>query len=136
MDADGDRVAPAIRKGAARAIRKGAARAVGKEASPAAGKGAAPAYRLEDEEYKKKVHARNVLENYIYDVQREIKRPDNRIQKNHLQKLENIIANASPFLNVDELGEVDVYEKLLNQIEAVCVSGNVQISSWRFLGNI
>ncbi|KAJ0626005.1 putative Heat shock protein 70 family [Helianthus annuus] len=81
-------------------------------------------YRLEDQEFKKKVSARNALERYIYDVETKIKTikgAEKNIHKNDLQKLEYAIENASQFLNSRELASVEEYETMLNQLQTQCV---------------
>nr|XP_043607797.1 heat shock cognate 70 kDa protein-like [Erigeron canadensis]XP_043607798.1 heat shock cognate 70 kDa protein-like [Erigeron canadensis] len=83
-------------------------------------------YKLEDQEYKKKVTARNKLEEYIYVVQNKIKTIGNdaktRIRKKDLKKLEKAIEDANQYIGVDKLVDVGVYEMMLNNLE------NLQIS--------
>ncbi|KAJ0955931.1 putative Heat shock protein 70 family [Helianthus annuus] len=83
-------------------------------------------YKLEDQEYKKKVCARNALEEYIYDVETKLKTMDKsskkKINKKDLQKIDNAIQNASQFLNIRELASVSEYDMMLNQLELLCVS--------------
>ncbi|KAM0005119.1 putative Heat shock protein 70 family [Helianthus debilis subsp. tardiflorus] len=83
-------------------------------------------YRLEDLEYKKKVCARNALEEYIYAVKTKLRTIDKyskkKIHKNGLQKIENKIENASQFVNIHELAVVDKYEMMRNQLQALYVS--------------
>ncbi|KAJ0791694.1 putative Heat shock protein 70 family [Helianthus annuus] len=83
-------------------------------------------YKLEDQEYKKKVCARNALEEYIYDVETKLKTMDKtskkKINKKDLQKIDNAIQNASQFLSIRELASVSEYDMMLNQLELLCVS--------------
>ncbi|KAF5821022.1 putative Heat shock protein 70 family [Helianthus annuus] len=83
-------------------------------------------YRLEDLEYKKKVCARNALEEYIYAVKTKLRTVDKyskkKIHKNDRQKIENKIENASQFVNIHELAGVDEYEMMRNQLQALYVS--------------
>ncbi|CAH1440899.1 unnamed protein product [Lactuca virosa] len=82
-------------------------------------------YKLNDEEYKKKVFAHNVLEEYIYDVKPKIKSigsiDNTKIHKEELEKMENVIKNARHILDLSKLAYVDKYEKTLNELEKVCV---------------
>ncbi|KAD3338085.1 hypothetical protein E3N88_33606 [Mikania micrantha] len=83
-------------------------------------------YRLDDQEYKKKVCARNALEEYIYDVETKIKDRDKsskkKIDKKDLNKIETAIQNASRFLDFRELADVNEYEMMLNELETLSVS--------------
>ncbi|XP_076882821.1 heat shock cognate 70 kDa protein 2-like [Bidens hawaiensis] len=83
-------------------------------------------YRLEDQEFKRKVCARNALEEYIYDVESKIKTinscSEKKIHKNDMQKIENVIVNASQFLDIHELAGADQYEMMLNQLQTLCAS--------------
>ncbi|KAD3338075.1 hypothetical protein R6Q59_027204 [Mikania micrantha] len=83
-------------------------------------------YRLQDQEFKKKVCARNALENFIYDVETKIKTIDkglkNKIHKEDLQKFEDAMESARQLLNRREVAGVNEYEMMLNQLQALCVS--------------
>ncbi|CAI9269265.1 unnamed protein product [Lactuca saligna] len=82
-------------------------------------------YKLDDEEYKKKLFAHNLLEEYIYDVNAKIKSigsiDNTKIPKEELVKMENVIRSASQILDLSKLADVDKYEKTLNELENVCV---------------
>ncbi|KAL7617016.1 hypothetical protein Lser_V15G03299 [Lactuca serriola] len=82
-------------------------------------------YKLDDEEYKKKLFAHNLLEEYIYDVNAKIKSigsiDNTKIPKEELEKMENVIRSASQILDLSKLADVDKYEKTLNELENVCL---------------
>ncbi|KVI03276.1 Heat shock protein 70, conserved site-containing protein [Cynara cardunculus var. scolymus] len=84
-------------------------------------------YRLLDQEYKKKVSARNALEDYIYNVKRNIKTigstSKKKIHKKDMKKMENAIEAATLCLDRMELVDVNEYEKTLNQLENSSVLG-------------
>lgn len=83
-------------------------------------------YRLDDYLFKKKVSARNALEEYIYNVESKIKtiskNSKKKIHEKDKKKIEKAIENASQCLNIIELADVNLYEKTLNQLETLCVS--------------
>ncbi|KAJ0808821.1 putative Heat shock protein 70 family [Helianthus annuus] len=83
-------------------------------------------YRLEDQEYKKNVSARNALEEYIYDVENKIKTihktSKKKIRTKDKKKIDKAIANASQCLNTRPLANANEYEKTLNELETLCVS--------------
>nr|KAJ0224435.1 hypothetical protein LSAT_V11C100035950 [Lactuca sativa] len=82
-------------------------------------------YKLDDEEYKKKLFAHNLLEEYIYDVNAKIKSigsiDNTKIPKEELEKMENVIRSASQILDLSKFADVDKYEKTLNELENVCL---------------
>ncbi|KAI3829462.1 hypothetical protein L1987_03587 [Smallanthus sonchifolius] len=83
-------------------------------------------YRLDDQEYKKKITARNALEEYIYDVENKIKTirktSNKKIRTKDMKKIEKAIKDASQCLDIRQLANVNEYEKTLNQLETLCVS--------------
>lgn len=83
-------------------------------------------YKLDDQTYKKKVIARNALEEYVYDVTRKIttigSTSKTRLHKEDMKKIEYAIQVANDSLDINELADVDEYEKILNQLEKLCVS--------------
>ncbi|KAK9057876.1 hypothetical protein SSX86_022715 [Deinandra increscens subsp. villosa] len=83
-------------------------------------------YRRDDEEYKKKMAARNALEEYIYDAQNKIKSisktSKKKIRKRDMKKIEKAIEDATKCLDIAHLANVNEYEKTLKQLETLCVS--------------
>ncbi|KAD3338081.1 hypothetical protein R6Q59_027206 [Mikania micrantha] len=88
-------------------------------------------YRLDDEQYKKKVTARNALEEYIYDVQNKVKTisktSKKKIRTKDMKKIEKAIKDASRHLDTSHLANANEYEKMLNQLETLRVSVISQI---------
>lgn len=82
-------------------------------------------YKLQDEEYNKKVFARNALEDYVYNVKNKVKKvrttSKGKLHIDDIKKIENAAENASKCLDGSKLADADLYEKTLNQLEKLCV---------------
>ncbi|KVI03282.1 hypothetical protein Ccrd_018421 [Cynara cardunculus var. scolymus] len=82
-------------------------------------------YKLDDQLYKKRVIARNALEKYIYEVSSKITTIGDtnktRLHNEDMKKMEDAITDATESLDMDKLSEVDEYEKMLNQLQKLCV---------------
>lgn len=79
-------------------------------------------YKAEDEEHKKKVDAKNSLENYAYNMRNTIK--DEKIVSKmpaaDKKKIEDAIDESIHWLEGNQLAEVDEFEDKLKELEGIC----------------
>ncbi|KAJ0788094.1 Heat shock cognate 70 kDa protein 2 [Helianthus annuus] len=79
-------------------------------------------YKAEDEEHKKKVEAKNALENYAYNMRNTIK--DEKISSKLLaddkKKVEDAVEEAIQWLDGNQLAEVEEFEDKMKELEGVC----------------
>ncbi|KAJ8543787.1 hypothetical protein K7X08_025405 [Anisodus acutangulus] len=79
-------------------------------------------YKSEDEELKKKVEAKNALENYAYNMRNTIK--DDKISSQlpaaDKKKIEDEIDEAIKWLDSNQLAEADEFEDKMKELESVC----------------
>ncbi|XP_052177051.1 heat shock 70 kDa protein-like [Diospyros lotus] len=79
-------------------------------------------YKAEDEAVKKKVEAKNALENYAYSMRNTLR--DEKIAGNmapeEKQKIEKAIDEAIDWLDRNQLAEVDEFEDKLKELENLC----------------
>ncbi|MED6184180.1 hypothetical protein PIB30_044991 [Stylosanthes scabra] len=79
-------------------------------------------YKAEDEQVKKKVEAKNSLENYAYNMRNTVK-DDNvgvKLDPSDKQRIEKAIDDTIQWLDGNQLAEVDEFEDKLKELEAVC----------------
>ncbi|KAD3338049.1 hypothetical protein E3N88_33570 [Mikania micrantha] len=82
--------------------------------------------KMEDQEYLKIMCARNVLEEYIYNVRRKMKtigsNDKTRLHAEEIKKMETAIEAANQFIDGNqELADVDEYQQVQDQLEKLCV---------------
>ena len=79
-------------------------------------------YKLEDQEFKKKVNAHNALENCLYDMKNKINDCNikKRLQPESLKKIENAIADTTEWLKDNDTASVDDHENKQARLEFVC----------------
>ncbi|KAH7547508.1 heat shock 70 kDa protein [Ziziphus jujuba] len=79
-------------------------------------------YKAEDEEVKKKVEAKNSLENYAYNMRNTIKDEKfaGKLDPSDKQKIEKAIEETIEWLDRNQLAEVDELEDKLKELEGVC----------------
>ncbi|XP_078433653.1 heat shock 70 kDa protein 4-like [Wolffia australiana] len=79
-------------------------------------------YRAEDEEVKKKVDAKNALENYAYNMRNTVR--DEKIREKlaaaDREKIEKEVEETLAWLEGNQLAEVDEFEHRLKELEEVC----------------
>ncbi|KAK6926947.1 Heat shock protein 70 family [Dillenia turbinata] len=79
-------------------------------------------YRAEDEEHKKKVEAKNALENYAYNMRNTIR--DDKISAKlppaDKKKIEDAIERAIQWLDGNQLAEADEFEDKMKELESIC----------------
>jgi heat shock protein 1/8 len=79
-------------------------------------------YKAEDEEVKKKVEAKNALENYAYSMRTTVKdeKIGGKLNPADKQKIEKAIDEAVEWLDRNQLAEVEEFEDKLKELEGVC----------------
>ncbi|XP_028789727.1 heat shock 70 kDa protein-like [Neltuma alba] len=79
-------------------------------------------YKSEDEQVKKKVEAKNSLENYAYSMRNTIKddKVGGRLDPSDKQKIEKAIDETMEWLDRNQLAEVDELEDKLKELEGLC----------------
>lgn len=79
-------------------------------------------YKSEDEEVKKKVDAKNSLENYAYNMRNTIKDEKfaGKLDPAEKAKIEEAINGAINWLDQNQLAEVDELEDKMKELEGIC----------------
>lgn len=79
-------------------------------------------YKNEDEEVKKKVEAKNGLENYAYNMRNTIKdeKISGQLSSEDKQKLEKAVNDSIAWLDANQLAEVEEFEDKQKELENVC----------------
>ncbi|KAG6509044.1 heat shock 70 kDa protein-like [Zingiber officinale] len=79
-------------------------------------------YKSEDEDVKRKVEAKNSLENYAYNMRNTVR--DEKIRSNlredDRQKIESAVEAAIHWLESNQLAEVEEFEHKLKELEETC----------------
>ncbi|KAK4406128.1 Heat shock protein 4 [Sesamum angolense] len=79
-------------------------------------------YKAEDEEHKKKVEAKNALENYAYNMRNTIKdeKIASKLPPADKKKIEDAIDSAIQWLDGNQLAEADEFEDKMKELESIC----------------
>ncbi|XP_030546972.2 heat shock 70 kDa protein [Rhodamnia argentea] len=79
-------------------------------------------YKAEDEEVKKKVEAKNSLENYAYNMRNTVRDEKfaSKLNPADKQKIEKSLDEAIEWLDRNQLAEVDEFEDKLKELEGLC----------------
>lgn len=79
-------------------------------------------YKAEDEEVKKKVEAKNGLENYAYNMRNTVKDDKfaGKLDPAEKQKIEKAIDDTIEWLDGNQLAEVDEFQDKLKELEGIC----------------
>ncbi|XP_024989909.1 probable mediator of RNA polymerase II transcription subunit 37c isoform X3 [Cynara cardunculus var. scolymus] len=79
-------------------------------------------YKSEDEEHKKKVEAKNALENYAYNMRNTIsdEKVASKLAAADKKKMEDAIEQTINWLDANQLGEVDEFEDKMKELESIC----------------
>ena len=79
-------------------------------------------YKAEDEEVKKKVDAKNALENYAYNMRNTIRDEKfaGKLDPADKSKIEEAINGAISWLDQNQLAEVDEFEDKTKELEGIC----------------
>merc|ERR1719421_365489 len=79
-------------------------------------------YKSEDEDHRKKIEAKNSLENYCYSMRNTIKdtKFEGKISDEDKEKLNKAIDDAIEWLDANQLAEVEEFTDKLKEVEEVC----------------
>lgn len=79
-------------------------------------------YKAEDEEVKKKVEAKNALENYAYNMRNTVRDEKfaAKLDPSDKQKIETVVNETVDWLEKNQLAEVDELEDKLKELEGMC----------------
>lgn len=79
-------------------------------------------YKAEDEEVKKKVEAKNTLENYAYNMRNTVKDDKfaGKLDPSDKQRIDKAVEEAIEWLEGNQLAEVDELEDKLKELEGIC----------------
>ena len=79
-------------------------------------------YKAEDEEVKKKVDAKNALENYAYNMRNTIKddKIASKLPAEDKKKIEDAVDGAISWLDSNQLAEADEFEDKMKELEGIC----------------
>lgn len=79
-------------------------------------------YKAEDEEVKKKVDAKNSLENYAYNMRNTVRDEKfaGKLDPAEKAKIEEAINGAISWLDQNQLAEVDEFEDKMKELEGIC----------------
>ncbi|XAR66739.1 hypothetical protein NMG60_11013062 [Bertholletia excelsa] len=79
-------------------------------------------YKAEDEEVKKKVEAKNALENYAYNMRSTVKDEKfaSKLNPEDKEKIEKAVHEVIEWLERNQLAEVDELEDKLKELEGLC----------------
>jgi L1 cell adhesion molecule like protein len=79
-------------------------------------------YKSEDEEHKKKVEAKNSLENYAYNMRNTIQdeKIASKLPADDKKKIEDAVEQAIHWLDSNQLAEVEEFEDKMKELEGLC----------------
>lgn len=79
-------------------------------------------YKSEDEEHKKRVEARNSLENYAYNMRNTVRddKVASKLDAADKEALDKAVEDAIKWLDDNQLAEVDELEDKLKELEGTC----------------
>ncbi|KAL3678049.1 hypothetical protein R1sor_021005 [Riccia sorocarpa] len=79
-------------------------------------------YKADDEEHKKKVEAKNSLENYAYNMRNTIRdeKIANNLQAADKKKIEDAVNQTIEWLDGNQLAEAEEFEDKMKELENIC----------------
>ncbi|KAL6541087.1 70-kilodalton heat shock protein [Orobanche minor] len=79
-------------------------------------------YKAEDEEVKKKVEAKNALENYAYNMRNTVRdeKFGTKLDSGDKERIEKAVEETIGWLEGNQLAEVDELEDKLKELEGIC----------------
>jgi L1 cell adhesion molecule like protein len=79
-------------------------------------------YKAEDEDVKKKVEAKNSLENYAYNMRNTVKdeKIAGKLDASDKEKIEKAVGATIQWLDQNQLAEVDEFEDKMKELESLC----------------
>ncbi|CAL4938771.1 unnamed protein product [Urochloa decumbens] len=79
-------------------------------------------YKAEDEQVKRKVEARNALENYAYNMRNTVRddKIASKLPAEDKKKIEDTIEDAIKWLDGNQLAEAEEFEDKMKELEGIC----------------
>jgi L1 cell adhesion molecule like protein len=79
-------------------------------------------YKSEDEDHRKKIEAKNSLENYCYSMRNTLKdsKFEGKVSDEDKEKLNKAIDDAIEWLDANQLAEVEEFTDKLKEVEEIC----------------
>ncbi|PHU16085.1 Heat shock cognate 70 kDa protein [Capsicum chinense] len=79
-------------------------------------------YKTEDEEHKKKIEAKNALDNYAYNMRNTLKdeKIASKLSADDKTKVEDAIEQAIQWFDGNQLAEADEFEEKVKKLESLC----------------
>ncbi|CAI9094371.1 OLC1v1030096C1 [Oldenlandia corymbosa var. corymbosa] len=79
-------------------------------------------FKAEDEEHRKKVEAKNALENYVYNMRNTVKdeKVGSKLAPADKNKIEDAVEASIQWLESNQLAEIDEFEDKMKELEGVC----------------
>lgn len=79
-------------------------------------------YKAEDEDVKRKVEAKNSLENYAYNMRNTVRDEKfaGKLDPADKEKIEKAVNSTIEWLDGNQLGEVDEFEEKMKELESLC----------------
>merc|ERR1712094_130237 len=79
-------------------------------------------YKSEDEDHRKKIEAKNSLENYCYSMRNTLKdsKFEGKVSDEDKEKLNKAIDEAIEWLDANQLAEVEGFTDKLKEVEEIC----------------
>jgi len=79
-------------------------------------------YKAEDEKVKKKVEAKNTLENYAYSMKNTIsdEKVASQLDPADKEKIQKAVDDATSWLDQNQLAEVEEFEHKQKELEGIC----------------
>ena len=79
-------------------------------------------YKSEDEEHKKKVEAKNSLENYAYNIRNTVRDEQiaAKMDPSDKKKIEDALEETTQWLGANQLAEADEFDHQMKQLETTC----------------
>ncbi|KAL2641827.1 hypothetical protein R1flu_009414 [Riccia fluitans] len=79
-------------------------------------------YKSQDEKHKKKIEAKNDLENYAYKMRNTIKyeKNINSLSPADKKRIEDAVDATIEWLDKNQLAEVDEFDDKMKELESIC----------------
>lgn len=79
-------------------------------------------YKAEDEEVKKKVEAKNSLENYTYNMRNTVRddKFKSRLSQEERERIEKAVEETLQWVEANQLAEVEEFEYKQKELEEIC----------------
>ncbi|CAI9113268.1 OLC1v1013841C1 [Oldenlandia corymbosa var. corymbosa] len=79
-------------------------------------------FKAEDEAHRKKVEAKNALENYVYNMRNTVRdeKVGSKLAPADKKKIEDAVEASIQWLESNQLAEIDEFEEKMKELEGVC----------------